>query len=40
MILGAFEKLRKATITSVMSALPSTWTSLAYTGRILMKVDF
>jgi hypothetical protein len=38
-ILGAFAKLRKATIAFVMSVLPSAWRNLAPTGRILIKLD-
>jgi hypothetical protein len=35
--LCAFEKLRKATISFVMSVLPSAWNNSAYTGRIFTK---
>jgi len=34
---GAFAKLRKATITSVMSVRPLAWNSLAPTPRIFLK---
>jgi len=37
--LGAFTRLRKATISCVMSVRPSAWKNLAPTGRILMKFD-
>ena len=43
--LGAFEKLRKATVRIVMSVLPcvsvrlSAWNKSVYTGWILMKFD-
>jgi hypothetical protein len=37
--LGAFAKLRKATVSVVMSVRPSAWNSSAPTGRILMKLD-
>ena len=38
-LLGAFAKLRKATISSIMSVRPSAWNNSAPTGRILMKLD-
>ena len=37
--LGAFAKLRKATISFVMSVRPSAWNDSAPTGRIFMKFD-
>ena len=37
LFLGAFAKLRKATIIFVMSVRPSAWNNLASTGRIFMK---
>ena len=37
--LKAFAKLRKATISFVMSVCPSAWNSSASTGRIFMKFD-
>jgi hypothetical protein len=37
--LGAFEKLLKATVSSVMSVRPSVGNSLASTGRILINLD-
>ena len=37
--LGAFAKLRKATISFVMSGRPSAWNKSAPTGRIFMKFD-
>jgi len=37
--LGAFTKLRKATISLVMSVRPSAENNLATTGRIFMKFD-
>jgi hypothetical protein len=37
--LGAFAKLRKATISFVMSICPSTQNNSARTGRIAMKFD-
>jgi hypothetical protein len=37
--LGAFPKLRKATVAFVMSRRPSAWKSWAPTGRIFMKFD-
>jgi hypothetical protein len=37
--LGAFGKLRKATISFVMSVRPSAWNNTAPTGRIFMKSD-
>jgi hypothetical protein len=39
--LGAFAKLRKATISFVMSVrpCPSAWNNSAHTGRIIMKFD-
>jgi hypothetical protein len=36
-ILGGFAKLRKSTISTVMSVRPSAWNNSAPTGRILMK---
>ena len=39
MFLGAFAKLRKATVSFVMSVRPSEWNNLAHTGRIFMKFD-
>ena len=39
MLLGAFAKLRKATITFVMSVRLSTWNNSTPTGRILIKFD-
>jgi hypothetical protein len=36
---GAFAKLRKATISFVMSVRPSTWNNSAPTGRIFIKFD-
>jgi hypothetical protein len=36
---GAFAKLRKATVTFVVSARSSAWNNLALTGRIFMKFD-
>ena len=38
-ILGAFAKLRKATVTYVMSVRPPAWNISAPTGRILIKFD-
>jgi hypothetical protein len=38
-ILGAFAKLRKATISFVMSVRPSAWNNTTSTGRILIKFD-
>ena len=38
-ILGAFAKLRKATISFVMSVCPSAWNSSALNGRVFMKFD-
>jgi hypothetical protein len=38
--LGAFAKLRKATISFIMSVCPYAWSNTAPTGRILMKLDF
>jgi hypothetical protein len=37
--LGAFAKLRKATISFVISVCPSKWNNSARTGRIFMKFD-
>ena len=37
--LGAFAKLRKETISFIMSVLPSAWNILALTGRMFMKFD-
>jgi hypothetical protein len=37
--LGAFAKLRKATISFVISLCPSVWNNSALTGRILMRFD-
>jgi hypothetical protein len=37
--LGAFAKLRKATISFVMSVRPSAWNNSALTERILIKFD-
>jgi hypothetical protein len=37
--LGAFEKLRKATISFVMSVRLSAWNKSAPTGRIFIKFD-
>ena len=37
--LGAFTKLRKATMSFVMSVLLSAWNNSAPTGRIVMKFD-
>jgi hypothetical protein len=37
--LGEFRKLRKATISFVMSICPSAWNNSAPTGRIFMKLD-
>ena len=39
LFLGAFAKLRKATVTFVMSVCPSAWNNSVSTGRILMKPD-
>ena len=39
LLLGAFVKLRKATVSLVMSVFPSAWKSSAPTGRIFMKFD-
>jgi hypothetical protein len=36
---GAFAKLRKVTVGSVMSVRPSAWNNAAPTGRIFMKFD-
>ena len=38
-ILDAFTKLRKATVSCVISVRLSAWNSSALTGRILMKLD-
>jgi len=38
-ILGAFAKLRKATINFVVSFVPSAWSNSAPTGRIFMKLE-
>jgi hypothetical protein len=38
-LIGAFEKLRKVTISFVMSVCPSEWNNWAFTGRIFMKFD-
>jgi hypothetical protein len=38
-ISGAFAKLRKATISLVMSVRPSVWKNSASTNRIFMKFD-
>jgi hypothetical protein len=38
-ILDAFTKLRKATVSYVISVRLSAWNSSALTGRILMKLD-
>jgi hypothetical protein len=37
--LRAFAKLRKATISFVMSVRPSAWNNSTLTGRIFMKFD-
>ena len=37
--LGAFEKLRKTSISFVMSVCLSAWNNWALTGRIFMNVD-
>ena len=37
--LGAFTKLRKATVSFVMSFLLSDWINSGFTGRIFMKFD-
>ena len=37
--LGAFAKLRKATISFVMSVCPSAWNNSNPIGRILIKLD-
>jgi hypothetical protein len=37
-VLGAFAKLRKATISFFMSVCPTAWNKSASTGRIFMKV--
>jgi len=37
--LDAFEKLRKATISSIMSVRLTAWNNSAPTGRIFMKFD-
>ena len=37
--LGAFAKLRKATISFIMSVCPYAWNNSAPTGRIFMKLD-
>jgi hypothetical protein len=37
--LGAFAKLRKATITFVISVRPSAWNDSAPNGRIVMEFD-
>ena len=39
MFLGAFAKLRRASISFVTSVRPSAWNNLASTGRIVMKID-
>jgi hypothetical protein len=39
LFLGEFAKLRKATISLVMSVHPSAWKNSANTGRIFMKFD-
>jgi hypothetical protein len=38
-VLGAYAKLRKTTVSFVMSVCPSAWNSWAPTGRIFMKFD-
>jgi hypothetical protein len=38
-ILGTFRKLRKATVSVVMSVCPSAWNNSALTIQILMKLD-
>ena len=38
-VFGAFAKLRKATISFVMSVRPSAWNRKAATGRIFMVFD-
>jgi len=38
-LLGAFAKLRKATISFGMSVRPSAWNNSPATGRIIMKFD-
>ena len=37
--LGAFAKLRKATVSFVMHVCPSAWNNSAPTVRVLMKLD-
>jgi hypothetical protein len=37
--LGAFAKLRRATITFFLSVRPSSWNNSAHTGRIYMKCN-
>jgi hypothetical protein len=37
LFVGAFEELRKVTVTFVMSVRPSAWNNLAFTWRIFMK---
>jgi len=37
--MGAFENLRKAAISFIMSVCPPTWNSSAYTGRIFVILD-
>jgi hypothetical protein len=39
LFLGAFAKLRKPTISFIISASQSAWNNSAPTGRILMKID-
>jgi hypothetical protein len=39
LFLGAFAKLRKATVSHVMCVRPSAWNNSAPTGRIFMKFD-
>jgi len=38
-LIGAFPKLREATISFVLYALPSAWNNSTNTGRIFMKFD-
>jgi hypothetical protein len=37
-VLGAFTKLREATISFVMSVCPTAWNNSATTGRIFIKI--
>jgi len=39
MILNAFKKLQKTTVSIIMSVLPSAWNNYAPTGWIFMEFD-